>query len=449
MKFKPHDYQARALQWIYDNEKCGLLLPMGAGKTVTTLTAIQKLLYEHFDVSNVLIIGPVRVIESTWPNEISKWEHLKHMSYSVVSGTPKKRMEAIDKDADIHLIGKENVQWLIENYMYDWKWDMVIIDELSCFKNPQAKRFKALRKVMPMTKRFIGLTGTPAPRGLPDIWAQVYLMDMGERLGRTLTTFRNRYLTPGRRNGYIVYEWVLQEGAQERIYQKIGDICMSINQEESAKLPPVKYLNYEVNLGSSLLSEYKAFKRDKVLDLTEDEQIVGSNAGVICGMLAQFTSGAIYTENKSYNVLHRKKLEALDDLIESANGNPVMVFYYFQHEKERLLERYKDYKIKCLETANDVNAWNNQEIEILLLHPASAGHGLNLQDGGNIAIWYSLPNWNLEYYQQANARIYRQGQKQSVTIYHLIAKETIDEDQMASLDKKDVNQQALIDALRR
>lgn len=449
MIFKPHDYQERALKWIDDHEKCGLLLPMGAGKTVTTLTAIQKLLYEDFDVHNVLIIGPVRVIESTWPSEVSKWAHLKHMTYSVVSGTPKKRMSAINNDSDIHLIGKENVQWLVENYMHDWRWDMVIIDELSCFKNPQAKRFKALRKVMPLVKRFVGLTGTPAPRGLPDIWAQVYLMDRGERLGRTLTAFRSRYLTPGRRNGYIVYEWILQEGAQERIYQKIEDICMSINQEESAKLPPVNYINYPIELGSKLLCEYRHFKQHKILELSEDETIIGANAGVICGMLAQFTSGAIYTENKAYNVLHQKKLEALDDLIESANGNPVMVFYYFQHEKERLLERYKAYKIKCLETTEDVKAWNNQEIEVLLLHPASAGHGLNLQDGGNIAIWYSLPNWNLEYYQQANARIYRQGQRKNVTFYHIIAKDTIDEDQLRSIENKDVSQQALINALRR
>ena len=449
MKFKPHDYQARAMQWIADHEKCGLLLPMGAGKTVTTLTAIQKLLYEDFDVSNVLIIGPVRVIESTWPSELDKWEHLKHMTFSVISGPPKKRMAAIAQPADIYLIGKENVMWLVENYIHDWKWDMVIIDELSCFKNPQAKRFKALRTVMPSVKRFIGLTGTPAPRGIPDIWSQIYLMDRGERLGRTLTAFRRDYLAPGRHNGYVVYEWLLQDGAEDRIYQKIDDICMSISQEESAKLPPVNYIDYPIELGSKLLSEYRHFKRHKVLELSEDETLIGANAGVICGMLAQFTSGAIYTANKAYNILHEKKLDALEDLIESANGHPVIVFYYFQHEKERLLERFKAYNLRCMESAEDVKAWNNKQIDILLLHPASAGHGLNLQDGGNVAIWYSLPNWNLEYYQQANARIYRQGQKNAVTIYHIIAKETIDEDQLKSLEKKDVSQQALIDALRR
>lgn len=451
--FEPHAYQRKAIEFALDNDRCGLFLPMGAGKTVTTLTIIQDLLLLGL-IQRVLIIGPVRVIQSTWPDEIQKWDHTRDMTYSVVAGTPKQRRKALEKDADIFLIGKENVCWLIDETS-EFNFDMVVIDELSTFKNPRSQRFKALRRVMPRVNRFIGLTGTPAPRGITDLWSQVYLMDRGKRLGRTLTIFRENYLQPGRRNGYIVYEWLVQPGADRRIYEAIGDICMSLDQKDCAELPPVKYLDWKVRLPKEVMNRYHAFKREKVLSI-EDEQVMAANAGVLCAQLKQITSGEVYTREDmngrtaGTKCVHSTKLDALDDLIEAANGNPVLVFYWFQHEKERLLAHLKkDHKARVLTTAKDITDWNLGDIEVLLVHPASAGHGLNLQQGGHIAIWYSLPNWNLELYQQANARIYRQGQTQPVTIYRIMAEGTIDEDEARALETKDVTQQALIAALRR
>ena len=452
-KFKPHDYQRKAIQFAEDHKKCGLLLPMGAGKTVSTLTVLSDLLMLG-EVNKVLIIGPVRVIQSTWPDEISKWDHTRWLNFSVVAGSPKQRRAALEADADIYLIGKENVCWLIdETGRFDF--DMVVIDELSTFKNPKSHRFKALRRVMPSVDRFIGLTGTPAPRGIPDLWSQVYLMDRGERLGKTLTQFRERYLQPGRRNGYIVYEWIPQPGADERIYKAIGDICMSLDQDDCAELPPVNVLDIKVKLPQKVTLRYHTFKRERIL-CVEDETLIAANAGVLCAELKQMTSGEIYTKDPETNQnngtlpLHSTKLDALDDLIESANGRPVMVFYWFQHELARLRKHLQtDHIVRELRTPQDVVDWNNGCIEVLLVHPASAGHGLNLQQGGHIAIWYDLPNWNLELYQQANARIYRQGQKHKVTIYRIMAEETIDEDEARALESKDVTQKALIAALRR
>lgn len=447
MEFRPHPYQRDAIAWAVDHPRCGLLLPMGAGKTVITLTAISEMLY--VDVAKVLIIGPVRVIESTWPDEIGKWEHTRDIRYSVISGTPEKRRAAVSVDADIYLIGKENVVWLTEQYGKNWKWDMVVIDELSTFKNPKAKRFRALRRMMPLTDRFIGLTGTPAPKGIPDLWSQIYLMDRGERLGSTLSVFRSRYLEPGRRNGMVVYEWRPKPDAEQRIYDRLSDICMSIRQGDCAKLPPVSYIDYPVDLGKHR-KKYEEFRREKVLALGDDDALIAANAGVLCGQLLQYCSGEIYREDHSTEVIHDVKLNALSDLVESANGQPVMVFYYFRHELERIRNHFqKEHIVRTLEGPEDIAAWNRGEIDILLIHPASAGHGLNLQEGGCTAIWYTLPNWNLELYQQANARIYRQGQKKAVTIYHILARDTIDMDQLDALQRKDVTQKRLIEALRR
>lgn len=425
---------------------------MGAGKTVTTLT-ILKFLLDIQAVKRILIIGPVRVIEHTWPDEVAKWEHIKGMTYSVVTGTQKQRIQALGEDADIYLIGKENVKWLIDSHLFDF--DMVVIDELSTFKNPRSQRFKALKTEMPKVDRFIGLTGTPAPKGIPDLWSQIYLMDRGERLGKTLTAFRQRYLKPGRRNGYIVYNWLLQEDAEERIYAKLSDICMSLKAEDCAELPPVQYLDYKVELTSKVKAKYRAFKREKVLSV-QDDNILAANAGVLCQMLLQMTSGEIYVKDDSgknvrTDILHDEKLKALDDLIESANGQPVLVFYYFQHEEARIRSHLQSQKLEVMTLSEDgsIEAWNSGKLDVLMLHPASGGHGLNLQQGGHIAIWYTMPNWNLELYQQANARIYRQGQKQPVTIYRLIADSSIDEDMAMALEQKDVTQKALIQALRR
>ena len=447
--FEPHGYQKKAIDFAITHDHCGLFLPMGAGKTVTTLTIIKNLL--AIEASKILIIGPVRVIESTWPDEIQKWDHTKDMTYSIVVGSPKKRREALHARADIYLIGKENVAWLV-NETTLWDFDMVVIDELSTFKNPRSQRFKALKQVMPLVDRFIGLTGTPAPKGLPDLWSQLYLIDRGQRLGRTLTEFRYRYLTPGRRNGAIVYEWKPQPNAEERIYKRIGDVCMSLDQKDCAELPPLQVLDYKVKLPPEAMKRYHAFKRERVLTLETDE-VIAVNAGVLTGQLAQFTSGEIYRKDiltkqtVGTEILHDEKMKALEDLMEAATGHPILVFYYFQHERDRILAAFKQARV--LDTADDIRDWNEGKIDMLLVHPASAGHGLNLQQGGHIAIWYSLPNWNLELYQQANARIYRQGQTQPVTIYRIMAEGTIDEDEARALETKDVTQKALIEALRR
>lgn len=451
-QFKPHDYQWKAIEFALEHDHCGLFLPMGAGKTVTTLT-ILKFLLDIQTVRRILIIGPVRVIEHTWPDEVAKWEHIQGMTYSVVTGTQKQRIQALGEDTDIYLIGKENVKWLIDSRLFDF--DMVVIDELSTFKNPRSQRFKALKTEMPKVDRFIGLTGTPAPKGIPDLWSQIYLMDRGERLGKTLTAFRQRYLKPGRRNGYIVYNWLLQDDAEERIYAKLSDICMSLKAEDCAELPPVQYLDYKVELTPRVKAKYRAFKREKVLSV-QDDNILAANAGVLCQMLLQMTSGEIYMKDDSgknvrTDILHEEKLKALDDLIESANGQPVLVFYYFQHEEARIRSHLQSQKLEVMTLSEDgsIEAWNSGKLDVLMLHPASGGHGLNLQQGGHIAVWYTLPNWNLELYQQANARIYRQGQKQPVTIYRLIADSSIDEDMAMALEQKDVTQKALIQALRR
>ena len=447
--FKPHDYQKRGIQWILEHPRCGLFLPMGAGKTVTTLTAIDLLMHDTFEVEKTLIIGPKRVIETSWPDEIQKWIQTKDFRWSVIAGTPKQREAAISRDADLYLIGKENVPWLVDCMGRDWKWDMVVIDELSTFKNPQAKRFKALKTVMPRVKRFIGLTGTPAPKGIPDLWSQIYLMDQGKRLGKTLTQFRQRFLKPDQMSGYVVYSWSVRPNADKEIQEKISDICMSIDMEEYASLPDVQYLNECVDLKEDL-EKYQAFRDEMVLEVGTDETILAANAGVLCGKLLQFTSGQIYDDQLQTKILHSHKLEALLDLMESANGESVLIFYWFQHEKERILEtlKKKGYKGTTLDNPNALKDWNDKNLDFLLLQPSSAGHGLNLQAGGRIAIWYSLPNWNLELYQQANARIYRQGQKEKVTIYHLLAKGTLDQVMLKALKAKEVTQKDLLEALR-
>lgn len=407
---------------------------MGAGKTVITLTILSRIL--GLDVGRVLIIGPKRVIETTWPDEIAKWEHTAWMDYCIVDGPTAKGKKPMP-DCPITLVSKDNATDLIQ--AHGGEFDMVVVDELSTFKNPQSKRFKALKRLNP--ERFIGLTGTPAPNGIPDLWAQMYLIDKGQRLGRTLGEFRQTYLLPGRRNGFVVYEWLPKPQAQEKIYAQLSDICMSL--KDCADLPGLSMIETAVRMPESLMNRYKAFARQMVMDQT----ICAANAGVLCGMLSQFTSGEIYEPDGSVKSLHTLKLDALADLIEQAQGNPVMVFYYYKHEKRRILERFSE--ARALETAQDIRDWNSGKIPILLVHPASAGHGLNLQNGGNVAVWYSLPSWNLELYEQANARIYRQGQEKPCVIYHIITRGTIDERQMKALESKSVTQNALVEALRK
>lgn len=449
MRFNPHPYQQAAVEWAIEKPKSGLFLPMGMGKTIITLTVIQMLMYDRFEVTKTLIIAPIRVARSTWPNEIKKWEHTKSLTYAQILGDKQNRINALQQEADIYLINRENVAWLVDYWKNHWPYDLVVIDELSGFKSPQAKRFKALRKVMPLVDRFIGLTGTPTPKGFPDLWSQIYLMDQGKRLGKTLTTFRQRYLIPGRRNGHVVYDWGLQPGAKRRIIEAISDICMSLKAEDWLQLPECRYLVQSVRLPEKVLQQYRQFKREKILEVCEDGIVTASNAGVVSNKLLQFTSGAIYDENHAVQVIHTAKLEVLEDLLEAANGQPIMVFYYFRHDYDQIKDHFPKISTRTIEDEQDVNDWNAGKIDMLLVHPASVGHGLNLQQGGSIIIWYTLPNWNLELYQQANARLHRQGQKNSVRIYHLVASGTVDEDMMKSLEQKDVSQQALIEALKR
>lgn len=451
MKYIAHDYQARAIAWCLNNPRCGLFLPMGAGKTVITLTAVSKL-KQTGEVNKVLIIAPVRVARSTWPAEIKKWDHTKSLTYSLIDGDAKKRTRALEQDSDIYIIGKEQVVWLCETVGKSWPFDMVVVDELSTFKNHQAQRFKALKKQVKKFKRFIGLTGTPAPRGIPDLWSQIYLIDAGTRLGKSIGSFRKQYLIPERSNGYIVYSWAVRDGAQKEIEEKISDVVMSLDSSECVELPDINYINIPIKLSKTIKKRYDAFKKDLVLELSTTD-VSASNLGVLCGQLLQFASGQIYTHDPSLPVetIHDEKLKALSDILTSANGEPVIIYYYFKHELDRIISLLESNNLRysTLEKDSDLARWNNHDLDVLLLHPASAGHGLNLQAGGSVLIWYTLPNFNLELYQQANARLYRQGQTEKVRVYHLLVDDSIDIDMMNALQQKEVTQSTLLEALRR
>lgn len=451
MKYIPHDYQTRAIEWCLNHPRCGLFLPMGAGKTVITLTAISKL-KQKGEVNKALIIAPIRVARTTWPAEIEKWDHTKHLTYTVIDGDAKKRTRALEQDSDICIIGKEQVVWLCETVGKSWPFDMVVVDELSTFKNLQAQRFKALKKVVKKFKRFIGLTGTPAPRGIPDLWSQMFLIDAGTRLGKSIGSFRKTYLIPERTNGYIVYSYALRDGAKEEIEQKISDVVMSLDQSECCELPDLSFININITLSKTLKRNYDNFKKELVLEL-DDNELTASNLGVLCGKLLQYTSGQIYTHDsfKPLETIHDEKLKALSDILTSANGEPVIIYYYFKHELDRIISLLKSNNLRysTLEKDSDLKRWNNHELDVLLLHPASAGHGLNLQTGGSVLIWYTLPNFNFELYQQANARLYRQGQTEKVRVYHLLVDDSIDVDMMYALEKKEVTQSTLLEALRR
>ena len=451
MKYIAHDYQTRAIDWCIHHPRCGLFLPMGAGKTVITLSAVSAL-KEKGEVDKVLIIAPIRVARSTWPAEIDKWDHTKSLTYSLVDGDVKKRTRALEQDSDIYIIGKEQVVWLCETVGKSWPFDTVIIDELSTFKNHQSQRFKALKKQVKKFKRFIGLTGTPAPRGIPDLWSQIYLIDAGTRLGKSIGSFRKTYLIPERTNGYIVYTYALRDGAKEEIEGKISDVVMSLDSSECVELPDISYINVPITLPKTVKKRYDTFKKDLVLELATTD-VSASNLGVLCGQLLQFTSGQIYTHDPSLPVdtIHDEKLKALSDILTSANGEPVIIYYYFKHELARIISLLESNNLRysTLEKDSDLARWNNHELDVLLLHPASAGHGLNLQAGGSVIIWYCLPNFNLELYQQANARLYRQGQREKVRVYHLLVDDSIDVDMMNALENKEITQSTLLEALRR
>lgn len=449
MKFIPHQYQEYATQRILDTNYIALLLEMGLGKTVSTLTAIDLLLNDYFDAAKVLVIAPLRVAEDTWAREIEKWDHLQHMRISKVLGSAANRRRALKTDADIYVINRENVDWIVSEYGNQWPFDTVVIDELSSFKNHQSKRFRALRRVRPMIKRLIGLTGTPAPNSLIDLWPQIYLLDQGERLGKTITGYRDRYFTPGERSGHVVYNWKQKRESEERIYEAISDIAVSMKAEDWLELPERIDRAVTIRLDDRAREQYKKLERELLLPF-QDGDVVATTAAVLSNKLLQMASGAVYDEDRGVKLIHDAKLDALEDAIEAANGKPVMVFYNFKHSLERIQKRFPQARIlrKGKNGNEDIAAWNNDEIPLLLLHPKSAGHGLNLQESScQTIVWYDQI-WSLEEDQQANARVHRQGQTRSIVVLRLVAEGTMDEEAVAALERKASGQEALMQAVK-
>ena len=443
-EYHPHEYQVYTTDFILNHTAAGIFLDMGLGKSVIALTAVMELLHDRFDVSKVLVIAPLRVANTTWLDEVLKWEHLRGLIVSKVLGSKKDRTMALYKKADVYTINRENVPWLVEFYKNCWPFDMVIIDELSSFKSPSAKRFRALKKVRHKIKRIVGLTGTPAPNGLLDIWSQIYLLDGGERLGRTFSGYRSRYFHPQKYiNGGIPTDYCLNEGAEEKIYSLISDFCISMKALEYLQMPDIIFNKVEVELSEKEMKLYLQLERDLLLPL-EDSDVDAVNAAVLVNKLLQMSGGAVYDEFGDVQHIHNKKLDALEDLIEAANGKPVLIYYAFKHERERIKKQFDTGEIN---TSEDIVKWNRGEMKLALCHPASTGHGLNLQEGGYTIIWFGL-TWSLELYQQANARLWRQGQKQTVVIHHILTKYTIDHRVMTALADKDTGQRALIEAVR-
>ena len=441
MRYNPYDYQKYATNFILQHEKCGLFLDMGLGKTSITLSALWELVLDWFEIGRVLIIAPLRVAKSTWPSEIEKWDHLEGLTYSVVVGNKSERIAALNKKAFVYIINREQVSWLVDNDYF--KFDMVIIDELSSFKSNKAARFKALKSKSAGLKRIVGLTGTPTSNGLLDLWSQIYLLDGGERLGRFITGFRERYFVPDKRSRDIVYSYKPREGAEDSIYEKISDICISMKAKEYLNMPKLIKNKVEVTMSEKELKAYQVLKKDLVLSL-EGGDIDAVSAVGLSNKLLQIANGAVYDENGKVVNIHDRKLYELEYLIESDTGKPVMVDYWFKHDKDRLLKRFN---ARCIETKKDIDDWNKGNIKIALIHPASAGHGLNLQAGGSYIVWFGL-TWSFELYQQCNARLYRQGQKETVVIEHIVTRGTIDEEVLKALEKKDTNQERLIDAVK-
>lgn len=453
MKYTPHSYQAYAIEFIKTHLIALLFLDMGLGKTSICLMAIKELMYREFSITKVLVVAPLRVARDTWPAEVRKWEEVSGLRVSVLIGTSKEREAALQRNADIYTINRENLKWLVdylESHRKKWPFDMVILDELSSFKNAKSLRFKALRRVRPYIKRIVGLTGTPASNGLMDLWAEVAAVDGGKRLGRFIGNYRATYFTPDRMNPYtgIVYSYSLRPGAEEEIYDRISDITISMKAKDYLHMPEAVMVKHEVTMDKSERSVYEKLKEELVTTV-KGEEITASNAAVLSGKLLQLASGAIYSDDGKIMNIHEKKLDMLSDLVEQANGQPVLVAYWFKHDHERIMKRLTDegYHPRDLKTSKDIEDWNKGVIEVGLISPASAGHGLNLQEGGHILIWFSMI-WSLEMYQQTNHRLDRQGQKEVVSIHHIITKGTVDEEVMTALDEKDVTQEKLIAAVK-
>ena len=446
--FKPHSYQKYAIDFIEQNPVAAILLDMGMGKTAITLMAIQHLMYETFEVSKVLVVCPLRVTR-TWKDEMAKWSELSGLSHSIVIGTAAQRKKALEKEADIYIINRENVPWLINKSGVPFSFDMIVIDELSSFKNHQAERHKALMKVRPLVKRMVGLTGTPSSNGLMDLFAEYKLLDMGERLGRFIGQYRLNYFKPDRVNGPIVYSYKLLPGAEEKIYERISDVTISMKAIDYLDMPELISTEYPVYLEESEMQKYEELKKDLILQ-TPEHEVTAANAASLSNKLSQLANGAIYTDDKQVIAFQDKKLDALEDLLESANGNPILVAYWFKHDYQRIVERLEKLGIDYMKIDSDesISKWNNKEVPVALIHPASAGHGLNLQAGGNTMIWFGI-TWSLELYQQTVGRLYRQGQSaETVKVIHLITQGTIDEKITKALEQKDNTQASLIDAVK-
>ena len=442
MNFKPHNYQKYAVEYIKSHPVAAILLDMGLGKTVISLTAMADLLFDSFEVHKILVIGPLRVARDSWPMEVAKWEHLKHLTYAVAIGTPAERRVALERNADITIINRENVDWLVESGYFDF--DMVVIDELSSFKNHTVKRFKALMKVRPKVNRIVGLTGTPSSNGLMDLWSEFRLLDMGERLGKFITRYREAFFMPDKRNSQMVFSYKPRPYAEEEIYRRISDITISMKCTDHLNMPELISSQCEVVLSDDERKQYEKLKSELVLTLSAGE-ITVSNAASLTNKLSQLANGAIYDDDRNIVEFHQRKLDALEDIIESANGNPLLVAYWFKHDLERIRKRFTVREIK---TSQDIIDWNAGKIPVAMIHPASAGHGLNLQSGGSTLVWFGL-TWSLELYQQTNARLWRQGQTSgTVVIQHIITKGTIDERILKALSKKELTQNALIDAVK-
>lgn len=444
MKYIPHPYQAYCIDYLLEHPAAGLLLDLGLGKTSITLTAAERLMYDRFEVSKILVIAPLRVAEDTWSRESAKWDHLHGLRVVRVLGTAAERRAALAQDADIYCINRENTAWLVRQYGLAWPFDAVVIDELSSFRNPSSRRFKALRKVRPLVKYIWGLTGTPRPRSLLDLWAQIYLLDQGERLGKTFTEYKQRYFVPGRRNGYAIYEWLPRPGAEEEIYRRISDICVSMKARDYLKMPDRVDVSRPVVLSAAARGLYEQMEREAILPLA-GEIIDAGSAAAVNGKLLQIAGGAVYDVEHKPHFLHDDKLEVLQEVMEEANGAPVLVAYNFQHERDRILAMFP--QAVPMRDSDTIAAWNRGEIPMLLVHPASAGHGLNLQDGGHIVVWYG-PTYDLELWEQLTGRLYRQGQKETVTVICLVAEGTVDEDAMRCLEVKGNGQAAMMEAVK-
>ena len=448
MIYNPHDYQRYATEFILSHPIAAVILQMGLGKTVCTLDAINQLMYDSFEVSKVLVIAPLRVAKVTWSDEIKKWDNLSHLRYSVAVGTEKERIEALKKDADIYIINRENVQWLVEKSKVPFEFDMVVIDELSSFKNWNSKRFKAFMQVRPRVKRIVGLTGTPSPNGMMDLFAQFKCLDMGARLGRFITQYRNQYFVPDRMNGQIVYSYRLRPGAEKQIYDKIDDITISMKAMDHLKMPELIETRYPVYMDEVEQAQYDEMREDYLLPYKE-EAITAANAAALSGKLCQMANGAIYSDSGEAVHIHDRKLEALEDIIEAAQG-PILLCYWFKHDLERITEKLDQLKVSYsrIVTEENIRKWNEGKYDVGLIHPASAGHGLNLQHSSNHIVWFGL-TWSLELYQQTNARLWRQGQKQdTVVVQHIVTAGTSDEDILDALTHKDASQTRLIDAVK-